>query len=363
MLSGNCYRTNSVDITSILTSSSSSLSSPSSSSSSNLGRVFSINWNQESIFDSHSGVLRAVYAHIEVWCIVKTSNGVTSSESLYIPLGEVYLPLKQLTEKYIESKLPLLWTPKMPLEYKDEYESFGFIIIGAKVIRGGEDFPTIAQLTLNSSISLTPATSSRWIGRPIYDSTIDQLNDLNDCYFINCCASSFQVTSYESEIENISWKKYVSKSTQLNTLQKSDTNNQSSGIMKTLSVNIGRRLSSSTSSSSSTILHHPSLQIVNSQNFGSIEGSTLNQVNQLQKSKLHSSNILRTSIESQQSSSNQLLIQIPWNQILNVTLTSESSLIVKFEVHTQPTKNEEEKLNQLETVEFEILIGPCPAKR
>lgn len=378
MSSGNCYRTNSVDITSLVNTTSNNTTS---SSTSSLGRVFSINWSQESIFDSHTGVLRAVYAHIEVWCIIKTSNGVTSTETSYLPLGEVYLPLKQLTEKYVELKLPLLWTPKMPLEYKDEYENFGFIVVGAKVIRG-EEFPSNAELELNSSICLAPATSSQWIARPIYDnSTTDQLNDINDSFFVNCCGSSFQITSYESEIEKTSWKKYISKSMNHFHLQKSDSNhyynhnnstnnsnnnnsNQSGGIMKTLSANIGRRLSSSTTS-------HPSLQIVNSQNFNSIEGSTLHQIHQVNKSKLHSSYLLKTSIESQhqqRQGSIEKVIQIPWNQILNVTLASDSSLIIKFEIHSQPSSSSisisnEEKSNQLETIEFQLLIGPCPAKR
>ena len=57
------------------------------------------------------------------------------------------------------------------------------------------------------------------------------------------------------------------------------------------------------------------------------------------------------------------IIHIPWDQILNVTLTSESYLIVKFEVYSPHSNIDTEKSGELETLEFQILIGPCPAKR
>jgi hypothetical protein len=51
---------------------------------------------------------------IQVW----HSSKASLSAAELTPLGEVYLPLKALTERYVEANYTLQWSPKMPLTFK-----------------------------------------------------------------------------------------------------------------------------------------------------------------------------------------------------------------------------------------------------
>jgi hypothetical protein len=67
-------------------------------------------WNQQLVFHSDSGFLRATYAHIEVW----DRDVVTANTCM----GEVFVPLKRLSPTQTRMTLPLEWSPLMPTEYR-----------------------------------------------------------------------------------------------------------------------------------------------------------------------------------------------------------------------------------------------------
>jgi Ca2+-dependent lipid-binding protein len=67
-------------------------------------------WNQQVVFHSDSGFQRATYAHIEVW-----DRDVVTADTC---MGEVFIPLKDISFSPSSVTLPLDWSPLMPQEYK-----------------------------------------------------------------------------------------------------------------------------------------------------------------------------------------------------------------------------------------------------
>jgi hypothetical protein len=67
-------------------------------------------WNQQLVFHSDSGFLRAVYIHIEVW-----DRDVITVDTC---MGEVFLPLASVSSTQSRLSLALGWSPLMPTDYR-----------------------------------------------------------------------------------------------------------------------------------------------------------------------------------------------------------------------------------------------------
>jgi hypothetical protein len=67
-------------------------------------------WNQQLVFHSDSGFLRAAYVHIEVW-----DRDVITEDTC---MGEVFLPLRAVSSTQVRLSLALNWSPLMPPEYR-----------------------------------------------------------------------------------------------------------------------------------------------------------------------------------------------------------------------------------------------------
>lgn len=67
-------------------------------------------WNQQLVFHSDSGFLRAVYIHIEVW-----DRDVITVDTC---MGEVFLPLIAISANQSRLSLALQWSPLMTSEYQ-----------------------------------------------------------------------------------------------------------------------------------------------------------------------------------------------------------------------------------------------------
>jgi len=122
-------------------------------------------WKQTVVCGSEYGFLTAAFAHIEIW-----DKDIVTSNSC---LGEVYIPLQEISEEMREVRYDILWSPKMGNLSRTKEASLGSLYIGSKVIYPSTSLPghskisCYGEITVSSSLSVPVATSAIWMCRVI----------------------------------------------------------------------------------------------------------------------------------------------------------------------------------------------------
>lgn len=88
-------------------------------------------WNQQLVFQSDSGFLRATYLHIEVW-----DRDVVTADTC---MGEVFIPLKNISSLSTRMNLHLEWSPLMSYNYQLNNSNYGILVIDIRIISATED--------------------------------------------------------------------------------------------------------------------------------------------------------------------------------------------------------------------------------
>mmetsp|Transcript_19631 Transcript_19631/g.28231 ORF Transcript_19631/g.28231 Transcript_19631/m.28231 type:complete len:1995 (+) Transcript_19631:3-5987(+) len=370
----------------------------------------SVQWSQEAVFDSSStGLLRAVYSHIEVWHSCRSGSNSSSDLSC---LGEVYLPLKNLSERYVESTLPLMWSPKMPAQFKSEFPSFGSITVGAKIygsVVGGTD---TGDITFKSSLCLAPATSSGWTCRSISpgssDTSVRKL-DYSDCFVANLTGPALILNSFDTAMKSLScWGQFVSvKPPSGSRILSSSLSLDSSGaspqaspqseertprMLKRLSgthvspspespdAKLGRRLTSV--SSSQAMARELSKRLSSTSNllsssFSSSSSGTVAAISisalaapagsAAAQAEVDTDDLARPAGElvasrEAEGLGNSCCVKIPWRQVVDVEVISNSAVIITVDVHVSSSDYGGDGHDNSRVSTLELLMGPCPAR-